>query len=114
LFSGAEQSQWVVVGGGAMDGFVRLLLHWLMVVVVSGGFGRGLLSKDLGWIAVLWGELLGGSLGCVVVVMWCEEVKGFGILEVLFRYNVFAPPLVLFYYGDERILLVTGGRLSMI
>ena len=35
----------------------------------------GLLSEDLGWIAVLWGELLGGSLGCVVVVMWCEEVK---------------------------------------
>ena len=74
----------------------------------------GLLSEDLGWIAVLWGELLGGSLGCVVVVMWCEEVKGFGIREVLFRSAVFTPPLVLFYYGNERILLVTGDRLFMI
>jgi len=46
--------------------------------------------------------------------MWCEEVKGFGIREVLFRSAVFAPPLVLFYYGDEHILLVTGGRLFMI
>lgn len=50
----------------------------------------------------------------VVVVMWCEKVKGFGIQEVLFRFAVFAPPLVLFYYGDEHILLVTGGRLFMI
>ena len=94
--------------------WVRLLLHWPMVVVVYGGFGRGLLSEDLGWFAVLWGEILGGSLGCVVVVMWCEEVKGFGIQEVLFRSAVFAPPLVLFYYDDEHILLVTGDRLFMI
>ena len=58
-------------------------------------------------------ELGGGSLGCVVVVT-CGEVTGFRIREVMFRSAVFAPPLVLFYYGDERILLVTGGCLFML
>jgi hypothetical protein len=53
-------------------------------------------------------------LGCVVAVVWWEEVKGVGIREVLFRSIVFTPPLVLFYYGDKHSLLVIGGSLNLI
>ena len=53
----------------------------------------------------------GGSLGCVVVVIRCEEDTGFGIREV---FVVFAPPLVLFYSSDGRLLFVTDGHLFTI
>lgn len=43
-----------------------------------------------------------------------EEDTGIGFREVLFRTAVFAPPLFLFYYGDEHILLVTSDCLFMI
>lgn len=55
----------------------------------------------------------GGSVrGKVLVVRLCGGgvVVSGGFRDPL----IFVPPLVSFYYGDERMLLVTRGRLFMV
>lgn len=45
-----------------------------------------------------------------MVVMRCEEDTGTNLGSAI-QIRRFAPPLVLLYFGDGRLLLVTGVRL---